>query len=212
MRLALAGRVLAATVLTQLSGCGSASDPVPLAAHVDLDAMQGGWYIVATIPNRFERGMVAPYDVYSRRPDADLREDFDSICVAAVSMRRKSISWCVMRSGRERTTQAGGFTSSGRSACRFWCFIPTRSTALCCSARTTGRWAGCTRARRISTTRTTRHCLRPLPATQAFASTLSTEITAFSAASHAPSMPALTRQLCSPAKYMAPTGCPTRSA
>ncbi len=38
--------------------------------------MYGGWYIVATIPNGFERGMVAPYDVYSRRPDGDIREDF----------------------------------------------------------------------------------------------------------------------------------------
>lgn len=38
--------------------------------------MMGGWYIVATIPNWFERGMVAPYDVYSMRPDGDIREDF----------------------------------------------------------------------------------------------------------------------------------------
>lgn len=38
--------------------------------------MYGGWHIVATIPNGFERGMVAPYDVYSRRPDGDIREDF----------------------------------------------------------------------------------------------------------------------------------------
>ncbi len=38
--------------------------------------MYGGWYLVATIPNRFERGLVAPYDVYSKRPDGDIREDF----------------------------------------------------------------------------------------------------------------------------------------
>jgi lipocalin len=38
--------------------------------------MYGGWYIVATIPNSFERGMVAPYDVYSPRPDGSIREDF----------------------------------------------------------------------------------------------------------------------------------------
>ncbi len=35
---------------------------------------------------------------------------------------------------------------------------------------------------------------------------------AFSAASHAPSTPAWMRQLCSPAKYSAPTGRPTMSA
>lgn len=38
--------------------------------------MYGRWYIVATIPNWFERGMVAPTDYFSPRPDGDIREDF----------------------------------------------------------------------------------------------------------------------------------------
>ena len=50
--------------------------PVPLASHVDLDAIQGGWYIVATIPNHFEKGMVAPFDVYSLRANGDIEENF----------------------------------------------------------------------------------------------------------------------------------------
>jgi apolipoprotein D and lipocalin family protein len=49
--------------------------PLPL-AHVDLNRMYGGWYIVATIPNGFERGMVAPYDVYAPRPGGGIQEDF----------------------------------------------------------------------------------------------------------------------------------------
>lgn len=60
-----------------LTGCQSAAQPpLPLAEHVDIDRMYGGWYIVATIPNSFEKGMVEPYDVYSKRPDGDIREDF----------------------------------------------------------------------------------------------------------------------------------------
>jgi apolipoprotein D and lipocalin family protein len=60
-----------------LTGCQStAHPPLPLAAHVDMDRMYGGWHIVATIPNGFEKGMVEPYDVYSKRPDGDIREDF----------------------------------------------------------------------------------------------------------------------------------------
>jgi apolipoprotein D and lipocalin family protein len=50
--------------------------PLPLADDVDMNRMYGGWYIVATLPNAFEKGMVAPYDVYSRRPDGGIREDF----------------------------------------------------------------------------------------------------------------------------------------
>jgi len=38
--------------------------------------MYGRWYIVATIPNWFERGMVAPVDNFSPRPDGDIQEDF----------------------------------------------------------------------------------------------------------------------------------------
>ncbi len=68
--------LLALPLVVQLLACAGSLRPVPLASHVDLDAMQGGWYILATIPNHFERGMVAPFDVYSLRADGDIREDF----------------------------------------------------------------------------------------------------------------------------------------
>lgn len=57
---------------------GAAGSRIPLAPDVELSRMYGGWHIVATIPNSFERGMVAPYDVYSPRPDGSIREDFYS--------------------------------------------------------------------------------------------------------------------------------------
>jgi apolipoprotein D and lipocalin family protein len=56
--------------------CGPAAAKTPLAPSVDMSRMYGGWYIVATIPNPFERGMVAPYDVYSPAPDGGIKEDF----------------------------------------------------------------------------------------------------------------------------------------
>jgi apolipoprotein D and lipocalin family protein len=68
--------LLGLPLLAALLACAGSLQPVPLASHVDLDAMQGGWYIVATIPNHFEKGMVAPYDVYSRRIDGGIEENF----------------------------------------------------------------------------------------------------------------------------------------
>ena len=62
--------------LLLLTACQSTHAPLPLAPNVDMARMYGGWHIVATIPNGFERGMVEPYDVYSKRPDGDIREDF----------------------------------------------------------------------------------------------------------------------------------------
>ncbi len=57
-----------------MAGCASHPE-LPL-AHVDMPRMYGTWYIVATIPNWFEKGMVGPRDSFSRRPDGDLQEDF----------------------------------------------------------------------------------------------------------------------------------------
>jgi apolipoprotein D and lipocalin family protein len=63
-------------IFSQWQACAVAAAPVKLATSVDLNSMYGGWYIIATIPNWFEKGMVAAYDVYSRRADGDIREDF----------------------------------------------------------------------------------------------------------------------------------------
>ena len=68
--------LLVLALVAQLLACAGSVRPIPLASHVDLEAMQGGWYIVATIPNHFERGMVAPFDVYSLRANGGIQEDF----------------------------------------------------------------------------------------------------------------------------------------
>lgn len=69
--------VLAAAALCVGVGPATAGEaPIPL-AKVDIPRMYGGWYLIATVRNSFERGMVAPYDVYSRGArDDEIREDF----------------------------------------------------------------------------------------------------------------------------------------
>lgn len=49
--------------------------PVPL-ARVDLSQIYGGWYIVATIPNVLERGVVDSYDHFAPGEKGGIREDF----------------------------------------------------------------------------------------------------------------------------------------
>jgi len=75
----LAGRAVLAAALATLSGCMGAPAgmaPLPLASAVNVERMYGGWYIVATIPNGFEKGMVGMYDEFSARADGDIQEDF----------------------------------------------------------------------------------------------------------------------------------------
>ena len=71
-----AGLALVACLVSGCLGTSPNQPPLPLAPHVDIERMYGGWYIVATIPNGFEKGMVELYDEYSARPDGDIREDF----------------------------------------------------------------------------------------------------------------------------------------
>jgi apolipoprotein D and lipocalin family protein len=66
----------AVAIMPFLHGCDAGPEPLSLADNVDLDRVYGGWYLIATIPNGFEKGLVQPYDVYSKRADGDIREDF----------------------------------------------------------------------------------------------------------------------------------------
>jgi len=71
----VAKSILALLAMAHLCSC-AVQQPIPLAQQVELPRMYGSWYIVATIPNWFERGMVAPVDNFSPRPDGDIPEDF----------------------------------------------------------------------------------------------------------------------------------------
>jgi apolipoprotein D and lipocalin family protein len=59
-----------------------ADRPAIALASVDLNRMYGDWYIVATIPNFLEKGMVEPRDVFSPGENGTVHEHF--------SMRRAS--------------------------------------------------------------------------------------------------------------------------
>jgi apolipoprotein D and lipocalin family protein len=61
-----------------LVGCASAPKAPPLrtVAHVDLERYVGRWYVIANIPYFLEKGKVASYDTYARRPDGTLVNDF----------------------------------------------------------------------------------------------------------------------------------------
>jgi apolipoprotein D and lipocalin family protein len=71
-----ARKLLTAILVALICSCADVpQNRLPL-AKVDLNRIYGGWYIIATIPNSFEKGAVQPYDVYSERSDGDIREDF----------------------------------------------------------------------------------------------------------------------------------------
>jgi apolipoprotein D and lipocalin family protein len=59
-------------------GCASAPKAPPLRTveHVDMDRYLGRWYVIANIPYFLEKGKVASYDTYARKPDGTLVNNF----------------------------------------------------------------------------------------------------------------------------------------
>jgi apolipoprotein D and lipocalin family protein len=66
---------LLAPLALALGGCASTPRPSTV-AHVDLDRYLGRWYVISHVPYFLERGKVASYDTYARRPDGRLTNDF----------------------------------------------------------------------------------------------------------------------------------------
>lgn len=66
--LALAALALSACV-TQLPDFGEDEEPLRAVGYLDVDRYMGRWYVLANIPYFAERGNLAPYVEYSRRPD-----------------------------------------------------------------------------------------------------------------------------------------------
>jgi apolipoprotein D and lipocalin family protein len=60
-----------------LAGCISNRKPLPAAvASVDLDRYMGRWFVISHVPYFLEKGKVASYDTYARRPDGKLTNNF----------------------------------------------------------------------------------------------------------------------------------------
>ena len=63
---------LALLATSSLTACAGTSDPIPPVRGVDLARYMGRWYVIASIPTRFERGGHNPVETYSRNPDGTI--------------------------------------------------------------------------------------------------------------------------------------------
>jgi len=69
--------VPSALAVLLLAGCISSRKPLPAAvASVDLDRYMGRWFVISHVPYFLEKGKVASYDTYARRPDGRLTNNF----------------------------------------------------------------------------------------------------------------------------------------
>ncbi len=66
--LALTGLI----ALFALCGCAPAGPPIRPVSPVDLTRFMGRWYVIASIPTRFERGGYNPVETYSRESDGTI--------------------------------------------------------------------------------------------------------------------------------------------
>lgn len=58
--------------MLSLAACAGAADPIQPVRGVDLSRYMGRWYVIASIPTRFERGGHNPVETYSRNADGTI--------------------------------------------------------------------------------------------------------------------------------------------
>ena len=73
-RIALIG--LTALITAACSTPSSDVPPLALASHVDLPRFMGDWYVIASIPTIFEKGVHNARDTYRLRPDGSIETTF----------------------------------------------------------------------------------------------------------------------------------------
>lgn len=61
-----------------LAGCAASSRSFPITpvSHVDVPRFMGDWYVIATIPTRFERSAYGAVESYTLRPDGRVQTTF----------------------------------------------------------------------------------------------------------------------------------------
>ncbi|UJJ59929.1 lipocalin family protein [Rhodanobacter denitrificans] len=68
--------LMACAVLLNASACASELPPITPVAHVDLPRFMGNWYVIATIPTRFEKNAYDALEVYTLKPDGNVATSF----------------------------------------------------------------------------------------------------------------------------------------
>ncbi|KZC16886.1 hypothetical protein RHOFW510R12_03280 [Rhodanobacter sp. FW510-R12] len=68
--------LMACAVLLNASACASELPPITPVAHVDLPRFMGNWYVIASIPTRFEKNAYDALEVYALKPNGDVATSF----------------------------------------------------------------------------------------------------------------------------------------
>lgn len=70
--------VLVAAGLAFFAGvaCAASLPPIQPVAHVDLPRFMGRWYVIATIPTRFEKSAFNPVETYTLQKDGNVYTQF----------------------------------------------------------------------------------------------------------------------------------------
>jgi len=68
--------LMACAMLFNVNACASELPPITPVAHVDLPRFMGNWYVIATIPTRFEKHAYNALEVYTLKPNGDVATSF----------------------------------------------------------------------------------------------------------------------------------------
>ena len=65
-----------ALLMLTASGCATSMEPIKPVEHVDLSRFMGDWYVIATIPTRFEKNAYNAVETYKLLPNGHVDTSF----------------------------------------------------------------------------------------------------------------------------------------
>ena len=68
--------LMACAVLLSSGACANDLPPIKPVAQVDLPRFMGNWYVIASIPTRFEKSAYNALEVYTLKPNGDVATSF----------------------------------------------------------------------------------------------------------------------------------------
>ena len=68
--------LMACAVLLNANACAGRLPAIKPVTHVDLPRFMGNWYVIATIPTRFEKNAYDAVEVYTLKPNGDVATSF----------------------------------------------------------------------------------------------------------------------------------------
>ena len=112
--------LIACAVLVNAGACANDLPPITPVPHVDLPRFMGDWYVIATIPTRFEKDACNALEVYTLKANGDIATSFHFRAGSFAGKAREIHSTGIVKGGTGNAVWAVQVFWPLKARCSFW--------------------------------------------------------------------------------------------